>query len=98
VAWITSYYPRNYETGYFKALCRTFRLGFGLHAILLDMDPNISNEFGIGPCLSFWEGRLLLGAGLNLSDQQRVYYYIGSNLLTLLNSLGVASSSSSGTQ
>jgi hypothetical protein len=98
VAWITEYYPRKNETGLYNSLCRTLRLGFGLHAILLDMDPNISNEFGIGPCLSFWEGRLLFGAGINLSDQQRVYYYIGSNLLTLLNSLGVASTSTSGAQ
>ena len=98
VSWLTSYYPRRYEKKFSDVLSRSLRVGFGLHAILLDMDPNVSNEFGIGPAVSFWNGRLLLGAGINLSVEQRVYYYIGSNLLTLLNSLGVISSPSSGEQ
>ena len=46
-----------------------------------------------GATLSFWKERLQLGAGVNLmgeaDDDGRYYYFVGSDLISLLDMVGI---------
>jgi len=70
---------------------RPLQPGFGLHAIFLnfDNDPGIC----LGGTLSLWNDRLQFGLGYNLSasraDEGQVYYFVGSDLIGLLQTVGV---------
>ena len=59
--------------------------GAGVHLASLDQGDD-TVEFGIGPSLSFWNGLLNVGYGYNLSQSQdREYFFVGLNLLHLLD-------------
>lgn len=91
LGWMHHYRPRPEDSGFFADALRPLQPALGIHAIFL----NFENETGIGlgGTLSFWNDRLQAGAGYNLSasssDEGQVYYFIGSDLIGLLQTVGI---------
>jgi len=96
IAWTYKYYPRSWEEGWLAATARFLKIGGGLHLTFLDQAPNKDTEIGIGLALSFWDDRLVTGAGLDLMDNSRTYIYIGSNLIPILQALGFGDATNAG--
>jgi hypothetical protein len=91
VGWMHYYNPRPENDGWFANIARPLQLSAGLHAIFLNFDN--SSGIGLGGTLSFWNDRLQFGAGYNLSasssDEGEVYYFVGSDLIGLLQTVGI---------
>jgi hypothetical protein len=87
--WIWSYGPRDDEDDPY--LSRSLDWGVGLHAVFLSFGPDNDAEIGLGVSAGLWDQRLQLGAGYNplaeSEDDGRFYYFIGSNLVPLLQAL-----------
>jgi len=96
IAWTYKYYPRSWEEGWLATTARFLKVGGGLHLTFLDQAPNKDTEIGIGLALSFWDDRLVTGAGLDLMDNSRTYVYIGSNLIPILQALGFGDATNAG--
>lgn len=87
VSWVFRYYPR--DTGnILKSLAKFFQPGFGLHAAFLDQNVQKEAEIGIGGTVSLWDDRIVTGVGINLMNNSRGYFYIGSDLISLLQGSG----------
>ena len=75
---------------------RATRVGLGIHATFLNFETqnNESIQIGLGGTLGFWENRLQFGVGYNLMsesrDDGRYYGFVGSDLIGLLQAVGVA--------
>lgn len=93
LSWLHSYQPRPDEGGAFAALARGLQPALGIHAAFLNFEPDREIEIGLGATLALWQGRLQFGAGCNLmatgDGDGRYYYFIGSDLISLLQDLGV---------
>lgn len=91
LAWMLHHTPRRHEDGFWSEVSRATQWGVGLHAALLNFDPDNDAEIGLGVTLGLWGEKLLLGAGYNIAadadDEGRYYYYVGSSLIALLQSL-----------
>ena len=96
IAWTYKYYPRSWEEGWLAATARFLKVGGGLHLTFLDQAPNKDTEIGIGLALSFWDDRLVTGAGWDLMDNSRTYVYVGSNLIPILQALGFGDATNAG--
>lgn len=98
LTWLHSYQPRPEQTGFFAATSRLLQPGVGIHAAFVNFDSSTEVEIGLGATLSFWNGRLQGGAGIDLmsdaSDDGRYYFFIGSDLISLLNTIGIGSGAS----
>jgi hypothetical protein len=68
----------------------------GLHAAFVDQDPNRDNEIGLGGTVSFWQDRVVAGVGWDLMANSKSYFYIGSNLIPILQALGFGESPKTG--
>jgi hypothetical protein len=90
LGWMHHYRPRPSDKGVASFL-RPMEMSFGLHSIFLNFDDE--SGIGLGATLSFWNDRLQFGAGYNLSadadDNGRYYYYVGSDLIGLLQTVGI---------
>jgi hypothetical protein len=98
VGWLQTYYPRDTEQGPWNRLSRFSQVGVGLHAAFLDIDPQKDVEIGLGGALSFWHDRIIAGVGWDLMAASRPYFYIGSNLIPILQALGYGKGASAGKQ
>lgn len=98
VAWLEKYYPRRTDNELYDKFARFFNAGIGMHVAFLDQNPNKESEIGIGFALSFWQDRIVAGMGYNLMNDSKPYYYIGSNLIPLLHSMGYGLEGSAGKQ
>lgn len=91
LAWMLRYTPRPDQTGFWNDFSRWTRWGIGPHAALLNFDPDNDTEIGLGLTLGLWGEILQFGAGYNLmadsSDEARIYYYVGSSLIPMLQAL-----------
>lgn len=89
------YAPRSHKRGANAELWRALRPGLGIHAAFLsfDLEDDESVQIGLGGTFSFWENRLQAGVGYNLMsdsrDDGRYYSFIGSDLIGILQSLGL---------
>lgn len=95
VSWLYRYYPRDTSTT-LKALAKFFQPGFGLHAAFLDQNAQKETEIGIGGTISLWDDRIVTGLGINLMNNSKGYFYIGSNLISLLQGGGSAKGTTKG--
>jgi hypothetical protein len=96
VAWLRKYLPRDTETGKSNALARLLQPGIGLHAAFLDHSQGNDTEVGLGGAFSFWNDLFVAGVGANLMNNSRVYFYVGSNLIPILQRLGYAKEGGAG--
>ena len=91
LGWMHHYRPRPEDSTWYANLARPLQPAVGLHTTFLNFDNE--SGIGIGGTLSFWNDRLQVGIGYNLSagssDEGRVYYFIGSDLIGLLQTVGV---------
>ena len=87
--WMWSYGPRDDDADPY--LSRSLVWGIGLHAVFLNFGPDHDAEIGLGVTGSLWDQHLQLGAGYNaMADREedgRFYYFLGSNLIPLLQAL-----------
>lgn len=94
LSWLHGYHARPTEGGCFVGVNRLLQPALGIHAGFLNFDPDEEVEIGLGGTLSLWEGRLQFGAGCNLmaeaEDQGRYYWFVGSDLISLLQTIGLA--------
>ena len=88
VAWLHTYSPRHYERGFWSGFMRFTQAGAGLHTAFLDHDPDQEGEIGLGGAISFCKDRIVAGVGWNLMANSRSYFYVGSNLIPILQALG----------
>lgn len=98
VAWLHTYSPRDTERGPMSSLARFSQGGIGLHASFIDFDPQKDAEIGLGGAVSVWHDRIVAGIGWNLMNNSRAYFYIGSNLIPVLQALGFGKEGSAGKQ
>ena len=61
-------------------------------------DPQKDAEIGLGGALSFWHDRIVAGVGWNLMNNSRAYFYVGSNLIPVLQALGYGKEGGAGKQ
>jgi hypothetical protein len=62
----------------------------GLHTLSLDLDKDNQQEIGLGIGVSFFNGYLQIGGGVDLSlDKSPKYIFIGTKLFDLLRNSGV---------
>lgn len=98
VAWLHSYSPRDVERGPLASLARFSQGSVGLHASFIDFDAQKDVEIGLGGAVSVWHDRIVAGVGWNLMSGSRAYFYIGSNLIPVLQALGFGKEGSAGKQ
>jgi hypothetical protein len=93
LSWMHTYRPRPEEGGA-SFLLRGFEPSAGIHAAFLNFDRDRELEIGLGGTVSFWRDRLQVGAGWNLMAQQedegRYYFFLGSDLISILQTIGLA--------
>ena len=93
LSWMHRYVPRPDETGWYAAPLRTAQPAVGIHAAFLSFPSDEEVQIGLGATVSFWEDRLQFGAGYNLmaesADDGRFYYFVGTDLVGLLQTVGI---------
>ena len=91
LGWMHHYRPRPEADSWYANVARPLQVAAGLHAIFLNFDNE--SGIGLGGTISFWNDRLQFGAGWNLSanssDEGRHYFFVGSDLIGLLQTVGV---------
>ena len=91
LGWMHHYRPRPTDTGWWANTMRPLQASAGLHAIFLNFDNEAG--IGLGGTISFWNERLQFGGGYNLSasssDEGEYYFFIGSDLIGLLQAVGL---------
>ena len=87
--WMWSYGPRDDEDD--PKLSRSLDWSLGLHAVFLNFGPDNDAEIGLGVTGALWNQYLQFGVGYNPmadgDEDGRVYYFIGSSLVPLLQAL-----------
>jgi len=90
LGWMHHYRPRP-SANDFLQIVGAFQPALGMHSTFLNFDNE--SGIGLGGTLSFWNDRLQFGLGYNLSasssDEGEIYYFIGSDLIGLLQAAGV---------
>lgn len=93
LSWNHHYRPRETSGGELKWLAQVLQPAIGLHTAFLPYDANNGVAIGIGGTVSLWNDRLQFGGGYNLmassSDDGKVYFFMGSDLIGLLQTLNV---------
>jgi len=97
LSWMHHWAPRPEDPGKSASVFRALDPALGIHSAFTNFSSPTSNssvQIGLGATLSFWKNRLQFGAGRNLmaksSDEGRIYYFIGSDLIGLLQAIGIA--------
>ncbi len=100
LSWLHHYSPRPEDESWFAPGMRALDPALGLHAALLNSSPDREVEIGLGTTLGLWQGRMQFGAGYNfMADRAadgRVYFFVGSSLIPLLQALGFGGERKSG--
>jgi hypothetical protein len=96
LSWMHHWAPRPEESGVFNDFSRAFDPALGIHSAFTNFNSDTSDDsiqIGLGATLSFWNNRLQGGVGYNLmadsTDQGRYYYFIGSDLIGILQTMGI---------
>jgi len=91
LGWMHHYRPRPEADSWYANFARPLQVAAGMHAIFLNFDNE--SGIGLGGTISFWNDRLQFGAGWNLSaqssDEGRHYFFVGSDLIGLLQAVGI---------
>ena len=94
LSWINHYMPRPDDTSWYDYVLRGFQPGIGIHSAFTNFASNQSVQIGLGLTISLWTNRLQFGVGQNLmadsAHEGKYYYFIGSDLIGLLQSMGLA--------
>lgn len=97
LSWLYHWGARPEDTGYRAALYGALDPSIGIHSAFLNFNSPTSSssaQIGLGATLGFWKNRLQFGYGVNLmaksAAEGRVYYFIGSDLIGLLQAIGIA--------
>jgi hypothetical protein len=96
LSWMHQYAPRPEDSMWYAAFLRGFQPALGMHSAFLSFNPDGSGDaiqVGLGATVSFWKNRLQFGAGYNLmantEDEGRYYYFVGTDLIGLLQTIGI---------
>lgn len=96
LSWMHHWTPRGEDQGFWAAVFRALDPGAGIHSAFTNFSSATSSEavqIGIGATFSLWKDRLQFGVGYNLmaksNDEGRHYFFIGSDLIGLLQSIGI---------
>lgn len=96
LSWMHHWAPRPEETRTWASIRRSLDPAIGIHSAFLNFNSTTSSDsvqIGIGATLSLWKDRLQFGLGFNLmarsDDEGRRYFFIGSDLIGLLQAIGV---------
>lgn len=96
LSWLYRYGPRPDDTSSPATWLRLFDPSIGIHSAFLNFNSPTSNsaaQIGLGATFALWKNRLQFGYGVNLmarsADEGRIYYFIGSDLIGLLQAVGV---------
>jgi len=97
LSWMHHWSPRPSDESGSASLFRALDPSIGIHSAFTNFRSDTSKEtvqIGLGVTLSFWENRLQFGVGDNLmatsNDEGQIYYFIGSDLIGLLQTIGLA--------
>jgi hypothetical protein len=96
LSWMHHWAPRPENSSRRASVFRGLDPAIGIHSAFLNFDSTIANDavqIGIGATLSLWKDRLQFGLGYNLmarsDDEGRRYFFIGSDLIGLLQAIGI---------
>jgi hypothetical protein len=97
LSWTHHWYPRPEDTRGRASISRALDPAIGVHSAFTNFRSSAADEtvqIGLGVTVSLWKNRLQFGAGYNLmadsKDDGRIYYFIGSDLIGLLQTIGIA--------
>jgi hypothetical protein len=97
LSWMHHWPPRPEDRGPWSSFLRSVDPAIGIHSVFTNFSNGTATnsvQIGLGGTLSFWKNRLQFGAGYNLmarsNDQGRRYFFIGSDLIGLLQAVGLA--------
>ena len=97
LSWMHHWVPRPAEAGTWASIRRSIDPAIGIHSVFTNFSTPTSSEtvqIGLGATVSFWKNRLQFGYGYNLmadsNDEGRRYFFIGSDLIGLLQAAGIA--------
>jgi hypothetical protein len=97
LSWLYHWGPRPDDASRTAYWYRMFDPSVGIHSAFLNFNSPTSSgsaQIGLGATLGFWKNRLQFGYGVNLmarsADEGRNYYFIGSDLIGLLQAIGIA--------
>lgn len=97
LSWMYHWAPRPEATRTGAYFVRVLDPSIGIHSAFLNFNSPTSStsaQIGLGVTLAFWKNRLQIGYGYNLmaksSDEGRNYFFVGSDLIGLLQAIGVA--------
>jgi len=97
LSWLAHKGPRLEETDWWSNFVRMFDPSLGIHSAFLNFSSPTSDssaQIGLGVTLALWKNRLQFGYGYNLMaksvDEGRYYFFIGSDLIGLLQAMGIA--------
>lgn len=97
LSWLYRWGPRPDDNGNWAGFYRLFDPSLGIHSAFLNFSSPTSTssaQIGLGATLGFWKNRLQFGYGYNLmaksKDEGRNYYFVGSDLIGLLQAVGLA--------
>lgn len=96
VSWLETYYPRPTDDRVLSRAARFSQLGVGLHAVYLNQDTQTNAEIGLGFAASCFRDFVTAGLGWNMMSDRRPYFYIGSNLIPILQALGYGNGAQAG--
>jgi hypothetical protein len=100
LSWLHHWSPRPEDERWFAPTMRALHPSVGLHAALLNSSVDNEVEVGLGATVGFWDGKLQFGSGYNFmndrQDASRIYFYVGSSLIPLLQGLGFGDDRRSG--
>jgi hypothetical protein len=96
LSWMHHWAPRPENPSRWATVFRALDPGIGIHSAFTNFSSTTSSDsvqIGIGATLSLWKDRLQIGLGYNLmarsDDEGRRYFFIGSDLIGLLQAIGI---------
>ena len=96
LSWMHHWAPRPENPSLWADTFRALDPAIGIHSAFTNFNSATSSDsvqIGIGATLSLWKDRLQFGVGYNLmarsNDEGRRYFFIGSDLIGLLQAIGV---------
>jgi hypothetical protein len=96
LSWMHHWFPRPENSSGTAAVFRAVDPALGIHSAFTNFRPDGGSDavqIGLGLTLSFWRNRIQFGAGYNLMaktrDEGQIYYFVGSDLIGLLQTVGI---------
>lgn len=97
LSWMHHWAPRPEERGATASFFRAMDPAIGIHSAFTNFNSPTSDnsiQIGLGATLAFWRNRMQFGLGYNLmaksKEEGRYYYFVGSDLIGMLQAVGLA--------